>query len=421
MNPIVYAIPIFGLTILLEAWVAHRRRLAVYDIPDAITSLQMGVLSQVTNAFTKVVAFGIYTAVYDSYRATAWPINSLAAWVLALLVYDFFYYWFHRLNHEVGVLWAAHVVHHSSEYYNLSTALRQSSTTALLGWLFYLPMAVAGVPPMMFIVVSLINLLYQYWPHTQLIGRLGWVDRVFVTPSNHRVHHGQNEHCIDVNYGGILIVWDRLFGTYAEERVDEPVCFGVRKPLASFNPVWGNLKLYADLWRASRRERGWRNRLSVWLAPPGGWVGDRSGGRSGMDPADPSAGFDAQRFTRFEAGTSMPIRCYAALQYALTSVLVMHFLAVIRGLTLADGLAYAALIVLTAVAMGGLLERRPWGRWLELARLLVVGAGFVVMPLWFGTAMPLAVRLAVALMAIVSATWLLRQPGEVVAKQGLPA
>jgi sterol desaturase/sphingolipid hydroxylase (fatty acid hydroxylase superfamily) len=118
-------------------------------------------------------------------------------------------------------MWASHVVHHSSEYYNLSTALRQTSTGSFLGWVFYLPLAVVGVPWQMLVIVGLIDLLYQYWVHTELIGRLGVLDRILVTPSNHRVHHGQNDYCIDKNYGGILVLWDRLFGTFADERDGE--------------------------------------------------------------------------------------------------------------------------------------------------------------------------------------------------------
>jgi small-conductance mechanosensitive channel len=139
MNPIVYAIPVFMLTILLEAWVARRRGVAVYDIPDAITSLHHGLLSQVTNAFTKIATLGIYIAVYEAYRFTEWSMSSIPLWILALVLYDLCYYWAHRMGHEVNVMWASHVVHHSSEYYNLSTALRQTSTGALFGWVFYLP------------------------------------------------------------------------------------------------------------------------------------------------------------------------------------------------------------------------------------------------------------------------------------------
>jgi sterol desaturase/sphingolipid hydroxylase (fatty acid hydroxylase superfamily) len=397
VNPIVYAIPVFLLTILIEAWIAHRRGAAVYHVGDAVTSLHLGVLSQVTNSFAKLATLGIYAAVYENFRAATWPTDRVVAWVVALLVYDFFYYWFHRLSHEVAVLWAAHVVHHSSEYFNLSTALRQTSTGTALGWLFYLPMAVAGVPPAMFVAVALINLLYQYWPHTQLIGKLGWVDRVFVTPSNHRVHHGQNDYCMDRNYGGILIVWDRLFGSFAEEREDEKVCFGVRKPLASFNPLWGNAHYYVDLWHASRRARGWRDKLHVWLSPPGGW------------PMGPMQHFEPREFRKFEPGTPLPLISYAVVHYTLSTALLTHFLLVFARLDSIQAWTYALAIAVSVLSIGGLLERVGWARRLEQLRLFVLGAAIVALPLWFGSTMPAALRAALGLVAAASLVWISRQ------------
>jgi len=397
MNPILFAIPVFLLTILIEAWWAHRKGVAAYDIPDAVTSLHHGYLSQVTGAFTKVLPLGIYIAVYDSYRLTEWSMNNAWAWVAALILYDLCYYWAHRMGHEVNVLWASHVVHHSSEYYNLSTALRQTSTGALFGWVFYLPLAVLGVPWQMLVIVGLIDLLYQYWVHTELIGRMGVLDRILVTPSNHRVHHGQNDYCIDKNYGGILILWDRLFGTFADERDGEKITYGIRKPLKSYSPIWGNLHYYADLWQAAREAQGWRAKLGVWVAPPGGWTDE------------PIEHFDGTNFQRFGQPTTRALRWYVALQHALLVPLVVHFLGVIKALPMAQGLQYAAVIAVTAVALGALLQQLRWGRMLELLRLGAVGPGFAALPQWFGFDAPLALRAAVLLAAAGSALWLLRQ------------
>src|SRR6185503_10155831 len=183
---------------------------------------------QVTGIFSKFVFLGIYVAIYDRLRLASLPADAVWVWLVGLLVYDFLYYWHHRLGHEMAVLWAAHVVHHQSEDYNLSTALRQTSSGFLLGWIFYVPMALAGFPPLVFVVVGLIDLLYQYWIHTEVIGRLGWFDRVFASPSNHRVHHAVNDRYLDKNYGGILILWDRMFGTFADEDDAEPVVYGTR-------------------------------------------------------------------------------------------------------------------------------------------------------------------------------------------------
>ena len=213
--------------------------------------------------------------------------------MLALLFYDFCYYWLHRAGHEVAVFWAAHVVHHQSQQYNLSTALRQTSSGALLGWVFYLPMAVAGVPPLIFGIVALIDLLYQFWVHTELVRKLGWFDRVFCSPSNHRVHHAVNDRYLDKNYGGILILWDRLFGSFREE--DEPCVYGTRGDLRSWDPLWANAEVYWQLLQDSWRARNWADKLRVWFKPPG-WR-----------PADVAAAL-AQTGLRSGAGRSSSIR-----------------------------------------------------------------------------------------------------------------
>ncbi|MBU6206573.1 MAG: sterol desaturase family protein, partial [Alphaproteobacteria bacterium] len=306
-------------------------------------SLQFGVLSQVTGLLTKALSVGIYIIIYSHFAVAHWPMGSVIAWVAALILYDFSYYWLHRMGHEVGILWAAHVVHHSSEYYNLTTALRQTSSGALLGWLFYLPMAIIGVPPVMFFAAGLIDLLYQYWVHTELIGKLGWIDNVLVTPSNHRVHHGLNDYCIDRNYGGILIIWDRLFGTFTPEHEGEKIIYGIRKPLHSYNPIWGNLHVYADLARASWRAKGLRNKLLSWFAPPAGWWGV------------PLAHFEAEHFSRFAAAKPTRTPLIALSLYTLIALLTLIFLGAGEGwqhrYQYAAALLIAVLTRITAAAL----------------------------------------------------------------------
>lgn len=382
------------LTILLEAWMAHRRGVAAYDTADALTSLHLGMVSQVVGLFVKLAMLGIYTAVYQHWRLASLPADSAWVWLGALLAYDFCYYWTHRLGHEVSVLWAAHVVHHSSEYYNLSTALRQTSSGWLLGWLFYLPMALAGVPPLVLVGVGLIDLLYQYWVHTEMVGRLGWLDRVFVTPSNHRVHHGQNDYCIDRNYGGILILFDRLFGTYTDERADERIVYGVRTPLRSLNPAWANLHYYAELWQASRTAGGWRARLRVWFGPPGGWTGL------------PLGHFDAARFDHYRPATAPAAGLYAMLQFALLVPCVSHLIAVGPSLAAPALLLYAGVVVASTLSLGALLENRPWALRLEQARALGLGLAFALLPQWFGFAAPMALRVTMLAAMVVAVVWL---------------
>lgn len=391
MNPIVFAIPVFMASIVLEAWIARRRGARAYDTADALTSLHLGVLSQVSGVFVKLAVLGIYTTVYQHWRLASLPADSLWVWAGALLAYDFFYYWAHRMGHEVALLWAAHVVHHSSEFYNLSTALRQTSSGWLFGWVFYLPMALAGVPPKVMVGVALIDLLYQYWVHTEMVGRLGWLDRVLVTPSNHRVHHGQNDYCIDRNYGGILVLWDRLFGTFAEERDDEKIIYGVRSPLRSLNPLWANFHYYADLWRSTGQATGWRKKLQVWLGGPGAWTGE------------PLPHFDGSQFAHYRPATPAPAVAYAILQFAMLAPAVCHLIAVAPGLPLPALALYAAVILISTLTLGALLEGRRHAVRAEQMRAIVLGLCFALAPSWFGYEAPLWLRVAAPVIMLASA------------------
>jgi sterol desaturase/sphingolipid hydroxylase (fatty acid hydroxylase superfamily) len=266
---IVLATPVFLGAIAIELAIGLIRGHNTYRLHDAMTSIGLGMLSQLVGLFTKLLTIGLYVLVFEHVALWRLPSDSIAVWVGALLLYDLCYYWLHRAGHRVGVLWAAHVVHHQSEDYNLSTALRQTSSGALCGWLFYLPMAVIGVPPLVFGTVALIDLLYQFWVHTQQVGKLGWFDRWFCSPSNHRVHHAVNDRYLDRNYGGILIVWDRLFGSFEEEHDDEPCVYGARDALRSFNPLWANLQFYARMARDAWYTRSWWDKLRLWVMPPG--------------------------------------------------------------------------------------------------------------------------------------------------------
>ncbi len=268
---ILFATPVFFLLIALElAWGFYKGR-NTYRLNDAINSISLGILSQITALFGRGLRIGMYILAYQ--WTQPWALDFKAfwstplGWLLALIFYDLCYYWLHRMGHESAILWAAHVVHHQSQDYNLSTALRQTSTGFLFGWIFYLPMALAGVPPEVFAVVALIDLLYQFWVHTEHIGRLGWFDRVFCSPSNHRVHHAINDRYLDRNYGGILVIWDRIFGSFQEE--SEVCVYGTRSPLNSWNPIWANVEVYVSLAKQAWRAPYFKDKFLVWFKPPG--------------------------------------------------------------------------------------------------------------------------------------------------------
>ncbi len=290
---IVLATPVFLALIGIEVLVGRARGRDTYRLSDALNSIGLGIMSQLTGLFVTALTVGIYGAVHAHLAIASLPADSPWVWLGALVAYDFFYYWHHRAGHRIALFWAPHAVHHQSEDYNLSTALRQTSGGWLAGWIFYLPMALAGVPPLVFAVVALIDLLYQYWVHTQQIGRLGWFDRWFCAPSNHRVHHAVNDCYLDRNYGGILIVWDRLFGTYAEEDDREPCIYGTRSPLRSWNPLWANLQVYAELAKDSWHAASWADKLRVWFAPPGWRPAD-------VEARWPKPAFDIAAVTRYD-------------------------------------------------------------------------------------------------------------------------
>lgn len=350
---IVLATPVFLLVIAIEFWVGRRRGRNTYALADTLSSIGLGMLSRIADVFTLALRLGIYVWVQD--HAALWNNDAFwtspAGWLLALVFYDFLYYWNHRLGHEVGLLWAAHVVHHQSQHYNLSTALRQPASYALLGWVFYLPMALAGVPPLVFAVVGLVDLLYQFWIHTEQVGSLGRFDRWFASPSNHRVHHAVNDRYVDKNYGGILMLWDHLFGSFEPEDPAEPCVYGTRKPLRSWDPVWANAEVYAGLARDSACTGRWSDRLRTWLKPPG-WRAPDVAVRW-LAPA-----FDITTVQRFDPPATRGAQALAALVFALLLGGVAFFLWTADARSLPGNLAWAAALLAGLWAQGALLQGR---------------------------------------------------------------
>jgi len=276
---ILYAIPAFVLLMsveLLSFRYAHDdgEDLIGYEVRDTRTSLTLGVGNVAINVFWKFGLLLVYAAFYEL-SPLRMPADEWWTYVLLFFADDFAYYWFHRVHHEVRFFWASHIVHHSSQYYNLSTALRQSWTpmTALPFWI---PLALVGFAPWMILMQKAINLIYQFWIHTERVKKLpAPIEYVFNTPSHHRVHHGANEVYLDRNYGGILIVWDRLFGSFQGET--ERPRYGLTRNIRSFRPTHVAFHEFADLARDVRSARNWRERFGYVFRGPG-WSPDGSGG-----------------------------------------------------------------------------------------------------------------------------------------------
>lgn len=259
------AIPLFALTIAIEAWYDWRKRSEKYSRRDAWTNIALGFVSAGFGALFGVILTFFYTAFYDiaPYKM---PMDTWWPWVILVLGDDFAYYWFHRLSHESRLLWNLHVVHHSSEHFNLSVAVRQSWFGNLANWIFYIPLGLLGFPLWAFVFVHGLNLIYQYWIHTPFIKTIGPLEYVLNTPSHHRVHHAVNDIYLDKNYGGIFIIWDRMFGSFVQE-TEEPR-YGIIKPVKSFNWIWINTHAWFEMFAAMKERKTLLGKLRCIFASP---------------------------------------------------------------------------------------------------------------------------------------------------------
>jgi sterol desaturase/sphingolipid hydroxylase (fatty acid hydroxylase superfamily) len=254
LTPTMVAVPLFAAMIAAEAWLTSRHGSDEYaDKRDTWGNILLGFGSIVWGGLFALVTVNVYIFCYNI-APYKFPADAWWTWVALFFVDDLVYYIFHRVSHESRLFWNFHVVHHSSEHYNLSVAVRQSWFSGILHWLFYAPIMLLGFAPWMFAMMHGFNLIYQFWIHTKLVRKLGWLEYVLNTPSHHRVHHGVNEQYLDKNYAGVLIIWDRLFGSFTPE-TEEPR-YGIIKPLESYNPLWINLHGWAEMFAAIRTRQG---------------------------------------------------------------------------------------------------------------------------------------------------------------------
>lgn len=415
MGVIQASIPLFFLLIGLELLVARLRGDRVYRFADSISDLSCGTLSQLAGLFTKFGLLWGYAWLFDHARVQRWaPVPewadgpvwdgglqwaNLAAWTAALVLGDFAYYWMHRLSHEVNLLWAGHVVHHSSEEYNLTVALRQSALHGLFTWVFYVPLALLGLPFTLFATTYALNLVYQFWIHTREVRTLGRAaEAVLNTPSHHRVHHGVNPRYQDTNYAGIFIIWDRLFGTFVPER--EPVVYGLTKPLASWNPVWANVHVFRDIIVGAWRAPTWRARWHVLFGRPS----EQAGAAEVLAAVQ---GVTPDRFEKFDPPAARGVRWYVGVHFAVVLLASVRLLQVADGWPLAHAAAAVFYVGLTLANLGALLESQRWAATSELARLAALGAAGAALlagvgeaPTWAGPALVGA--------AVGSAAWVWR-------------
>jgi alkylglycerol monooxygenase len=356
-NLIALAIPLFFVGIGLELVVAKVKGRAVYRAGDAMADMGCGIAQQLMSLF---VATAVLTGAYTWLSQHAlWTIpTTWLPWVVGVLGVEFAYYWWHRLSHEVNLLWAAHVVHHHSEDYNLAVALRQSVTTWVTTLPFYLPLALLGVPVFHFAVILGLSTLYQFWIHTELVPPLGVFEKIFNTPALHRVHHAINPRYLDKNHAATFSFFDRLFGTWEPET--EPCVYGTTRPLNSYNPLWAQVEQYIDLVRLAKKAPTALDAVKVFFASPAWrpeWMGE-------APRRDVAVKYDPQ-------ATPGTVR-YALVNWVLLLTGVFVFLMWGAGLpTMTKALAVGVML-LSLVSLPSLIEGRSWAKPLELARMLTL-------------------------------------------------
>lgn len=355
------ALPFFFSLIVLEAlvqWVRGKRTLRVND---AISSMSAGLYFVTAKFLIAGVELVLYLYIYENYRLIELPWNSPWTWLACFLGVDFSYYWLHRCGHEVNFWWAGHQVHHSSEDYNLSTALRQSAPHQYTSFVFYLPLALA-IPPSIYLVHTEFSLLYQFWIHTEVIGTLGPLEYIINTPSSHRVHHGVNRYCIDRNYAGTLIIWDRMFGTYVPE--EEEVVYGVTHPLNSFDPNYVQFCHFVHMWKTFWEVPGFANKLKSIVNGPG-WAPGKP--RTGLIEDIPDVHAPMKKY---DPESPLWLKIYAVMHFFTVLAVYQVALEIRQELSNIVVLAVVGHILFTLTCLGALFDHKWYGPYVECVRSL---------------------------------------------------
>jgi alkylglycerol monooxygenase len=394
VNPIVLSIPIFFILIGIELIVERFTHKDLYRLPDSIANLSCGITSQLSGLFLKIFAVGIYQFLFEKFAFLQLE-RSWIYWLALVLLVDLAYYWAHRMSHEINLFWGGHVVHHQSEEYNLSVALRQSSLQVVWTFGFSLPIAFLGFRTEDFVLISALNTLYQFWIHTEAIGKFPkWIEFIFNTPSHHRVHHGRDPKYIDKNHAGALIIWDRMFGTFQEE--EEKPTYGITKPINSWNAVWANMSHYADMSEDLKRIPKWSDRFKYLFKKPG-WLPDYLGGYRAAPAVDKAT------YKKYDTPGPMSLNLYVLFQYILCLVGTALFLFNASKFDLGAKAFITILISVVVVNCGVLFENRPWVRWAEWIRIVAYPLMLSGLTWWLGWQPML--HLISAFYLLISITW----------------
>lgn len=395
---IAYSIPVFFLLIGLELVIDRSKKSGLYRFNDAITNISCGIGSQLTGVFIKTLSFIAYLFIWEKFRIFSEIPNTIPVWIILFIGIDFFYYWFHRLAHEISLFWGSHIVHHQSEEYNFSVALRQGWLQGAFSMWFYLPLALIGFDPFLFVSINALQTLYQFWIHTKTIDRMpAWFEYIFNTPSHHRVHHGVQPKYIDKNHGGTLIIFDRMFGTFQAE--EEEVVYGITNHANSWNPVRVNFEYWIDLFRKIFKARNLKDGLKILFGPPG-WKPDYMGGLS------VATDVSSRNFEKYDTKVPVSLNYYVFFQYLIVLGGTSFFLFSLDKFDILGKVVASLFIIWSIVNLGAIFESRKWVIVSEFLRLvtIAIGSGWWAMN---SLQQPWPVLVSGLLLLIVSLVWLL--------------
>jgi sterol desaturase/sphingolipid hydroxylase (fatty acid hydroxylase superfamily) len=346
---ITFAVPVFLLLIVIEYCYGKYKGKNTYRLNDTFTSLSLGMISRYPTMLNLGMQSLIFVYISKYLNVGLLSVKNPLTWVIAFLLYDLSYYWMHRMHHEIKILWATHSVHHHGEDYNLATALRQTSTGWLWKWIFYLPMIILGVPGEVFITVAGINLVYQFWVHTEHIGHLGFLEKIFITPMNHGIHHAKNKEYIDANYGGVFIIWDRMFGTYTARMPDVDPVYGTVSALQSWNPIWANFQIFTTMIKDTIKTKKYSDKVKVWFSKTY-WRPDDC-----IETKDPK-----EFYIKFNPVITNDIKVFSFLQLLFTSIVSGSVLFFFAEYNYNEIIVFGLAITLLSSMTGLLLEGKRY-------------------------------------------------------------
>lgn len=360
INFIAFAAPAFFIFLYLEyQYAKYKKQEKLFKYESSVSNTTIGVAERLLNLFVTISFYNLFVWIYENYAIFNIP-NVWYMWIILLLAADFVWYWYHRLGHEINILWAAHIVHHQSEEFNFSAAARITTIQAIIRTGFWCALPLLGFEPMMVMGVLVAHGMYSFFTHTQMIKAPKWLEYVFITPSLHGVHHASDEKYLDKNYGDVFVFWDKLFGTFQQE--EEQPKYGLTHPIGSYSFLWQHFHYYLEIYEAIRRQKGLNNKMKIIFGSP-----------AVMDQ-DIRPELEKKFFQKnVNRETLNPtFKKYINIQLFVVAFTLMLFSAFFSYFDWAEKAAVTLLVLVTLVNMGALLEQRKWIYYLEYSRMILL-------------------------------------------------